>query len=166
MKLPTKMNPKTPKKINGSVRFLIRSLGLKTTAMYLPLTNVPNTRAGYCFNNCEVYVKENDGDAVYGWMIWEDRKKGFIEAEFHVVVKKDGQYLDITPRYNHEEKILFVEDNIRNSGRMEEHPDSWYSWTNIKIIDDYVEEMTVPLQVKELDHEDSEIIPLYTKKTI
>ncbi|WP_336845325.1 hypothetical protein, partial [Providencia rettgeri] len=92
--------------------------------------------------------------------------KGFIEAEFHVVVKKDDQYLDVTPRYNHEEKILFVEDNIRNSGRMEEHSDSWYSWTNIKIIDDYVEEMTIPLQVKELDHEDSEIIPLYTKKAI
>ncbi|WP_350442702.1 hypothetical protein [Proteus mirabilis] len=68
--------------------------------------------------------------------------------------------LSITPRYNYEDKILFVEDNIRNSGRMEEHPDSWYSWSNIKIINEYVAEMAEPLQVKELNNEDSEIIPL------
>lgn len=43
---------------------------------------------------------------------------------------------------------------------MEEHPDSWYSWSNIKIINEYVAEMAEPLQVKELNDEDSEIIPL------
>ncbi|EJI0325377.1 hypothetical protein ND149_000510 [Salmonella enterica] len=160
MKVNTKITPKTPKKINGSVRFLVRSLGLKTSPMFLPLTMKPNARAGYCFNNCENYVKEYGGDAVYGWMIWEDRKKGFIEAEFHAVVKKDNQYLDITPRYNHEDKILFVEDDIRLSGRMESTPDSWYSWSNIKIIDDYVAEMTRAIQIKELDHEISEVISL------
>ncbi|ENY6785229.1 hypothetical protein ACF1CY_002693 [Providencia rettgeri] len=155
-----RINPKTPKKINGTVRFLVRSLGLKTTPMFLPLTRISNARAGYCFNNVEDYIKEHGGEAVYGWMIWEDRKKGFIEAEFHVVVKNGSQYIDITPRYNYEDKILFVEDNTRNSGRMEEHPDSWYSWSNIKIINEYVAEMAEPLQVKELNDEDSEIIPL------
>ncbi|CDH03899.1 hypothetical protein [Xenorhabdus bovienii] len=162
MKINTRINPKTPKKINGSVRFLVRSLGLKTTPIYFSLTQIPNTRAGYCFNNCEDYIKENGGDAIYGWMIWEDRKKGFIEAEFHVVIKKENQYLDITPRYNYEDKILFVEDNTRKSGRMDD--ESWYSWSNIKIVDNYVSEMAEALKIKELNHENSEVIPLYTKE--
>ncbi|WP_304168786.1 hypothetical protein [Lonsdalea britannica] len=160
MKIKQKITPKTPKKISSSVRFLVRSLGLKTTPMYLPLTKAPNTRAGYCFNNCEDYIKENGGEAIYGWMLWEDRKKGFIEAEFHAVVKKDNRYLDITPRVDYENKILFIEDNARQSGRMNSH--SWYSWSNIKIIDNCLEEMTEALQVKELNHEDSLILPLDT----
>lgn len=155
-----KITPKTPKKVNGTVRFLLRSLGLKAVPTFLPLTQEPNTRAGYCFNNVEDYIKEHGGKAVYGWVIWEDRKKGFIEAEFHVIVKSGDQYIDITPRFNYEDKILFVEDNARQSGRMKDNPDSWYSWSNIKIINEYVAEMAEPLQIKELDDEDSEIIPL------
>lgn len=153
-----KLKPKTPKKINAAVKNLIKSLGLVVTPIYLPLTKTDNARAGYCFNNCEQYASENNVNVVYGWMIWEDRKSGFIEAEFHAVVKENHQYKDISPRFNSEDKILFAEDNNRDSGRKD--IDSWYSWTNIKVFNDIVKEYPMPIEIKELDDDYSEIIHL------
>lgn len=153
-----KLKPKTPKKINSAVKKLIISLGINTLPFYLSLTKVDYSRAGYCFNNCEQYAKNNNASVVYGWMIWEDRKNNFIEAEFHAIISENGQYKDISPRINNEDKILFVIDKSRNSGRKEAN--SWYSWTNIKIFDGFVREEPKLIEIKELDDDYSEIIYL------
>lgn len=154
-----KLKPKTPKKINSAIKKLLKELGLKDLPVYLPLTKVTGSRAGYCFNNCEDYSKyNNNASIVYGWMFWEDRKNGFTEAEFHAVIKENGVLKDITPRINNESSILFVTDTQRNSGRR--NFDSWYSWANIKMFDDIVVEETYPLEIKELDNDYSEIIRL------
>ncbi|AMO49469.1 SEC-C metal-binding protein [Enterobacter sp. FY-07] len=158
MSVKLKLKPKTPKKINSAVKKLINSLGINNSPFYLPLTKVDYSRAGYCFNNCEQYAKNNKASVVYGWMIWEDRKSSFIEAEFHAVINENGQYKDISPRVNNEDKILFVIDNSRNSGRKES--DSWYSWTNIKIFDGIVQENPKPIEIKELDDDYCEMIHL------
>ncbi|MGL5952468.1 MAG: hypothetical protein ACRCZ3_04975 [Providencia rustigianii] len=156
----TKIRSKTPKKkTDKSVQNIIKKLNLTTTPTFISLTNTLNTKEGYCFQNCEQYVKTHGGKAIYGWMIWEDKKAKFIEAEFHAVIKKNGQYIDITPRIDNDEKILFVEDNTRNSGRMKEHSDSWYSWSNFKIINNKILQEAIAEQVKELPNDKNDIFP-------
>ncbi|MFP1742147.1 hypothetical protein [Lonsdalea quercina] len=158
MSVKLRLKPKTPKKINSAVKKLINSLGINKIPFYLPLTKVDYSRAGYCFNNCEEYAKNNNVSVVYGWMIWEDRKSNFIEAEFHAIINENGQYKDISPRVSNEEKILFVIDGTRDSGRKEAN--SWYSWTNIKMFDGIVQEEPKLLEIKEIDSDYSEIIHL------
>ncbi|MFV9066676.1 hypothetical protein ABQ366_02425 [Serratia fonticola] len=158
MSVKMKMKPKTPKKINAAIKKLLNELGVNGTPVYLPLTKVENSRAGYCFNNCEDYIKSNNASTVYGWMFWEDRKSGFTEAEFHAVISDDGKLKDITPRVSNEANILFVSDMHRDCGRKDIN--SWYSWANIKMFDDVIVEGTHPLEIKELDDDYSEIIRL------
>ena len=56
-------------------------------------------------------MKANDGKIQYGWIIWEIPEI-FIEAEFHAVwINNDGDYLDITPKSDGEERILFLLDS-------------------------------------------------------
>ncbi|ECM4292967.1 hypothetical protein RM09_12910 [Salmonella enterica subsp. enterica serovar Montevideo] len=158
MAVNMKLKPKTPKKVNAAIKNILNELGVKESPVYLPLTLSENSRAGYCFNNCEDYVKSKNADVIYGWMFWEDRKNSFTEAEFHAVIKEDGKLKDITPRVNNESEILFVPDMERNHGR--KNDDSWYSWANVKMFDDIIEERTHPLEIKELDDDYSEIIRL------
>lgn len=152
------LKPKTPKKTNSAIKKIIDELKITDSPVYLSLKKVEGSRARYCFNNCEEYVKNNNATIVYGWMFWEDRKKSFTEAEFHAVIEEDGILKDITPRIDDEPKILFVKDAHRDSGR--KNPNSWYSWANIKMVDNEITENTHPLEIMELDHYHSEIIRL------
>ncbi|WP_187506010.1 hypothetical protein [Pantoea agglomerans] len=158
MSIKLSLKPKTPIKINSAIKGLMKYLQLTTSPSYLNLTKVENTRAGYCFNNCEDYASKNNCEVVYGWMIWEDRRNNFIEAEFHAIINEGGLYKDISPRFNMEDKVLFVKDGSRNCGRKE--PNSWYSWSNIKIIDGVVRESPMPIEIIELDDIHSEIVYL------
>jgi hypothetical protein len=63
-------------------------------------------------------------------MIWEDKKKRFIEAEFHAVVKQGSSLVDITPRIDGEKKILFVPDHKRIPKRKDES--TWCTWSSFK----------------------------------
>ncbi|KID56860.1 hypothetical protein JF50_13260 [Pseudoalteromonas luteoviolacea] len=151
------LKPKTPKKINGRVKSLIQELNLDhKNSTFLRLTARDKSyRAGYCFNNCELESKKTGAKVVYGWQIWEDPKKSFIEAEFHAVIKENGSLLDISPRQTGEEKILFIEDSLRSSGRKSD--DAWYSWTNLKMINGFVAETVKECEVVELDETYSEL---------
>ncbi|EKN3342828.1 hypothetical protein ACQ8YR_002652 [Yersinia enterocolitica] len=158
MKPVINIKPKTPIKISGSVKNLVKELGLNTKPVYLPLCEVEGTRAGYCFNNCEDYIRDNAGEIVYGWIIWEDRKNRFIEAEFHALIKYEGRLMDITPRFNAEKKVLFVEDDTRISGRKDKT--TWHSWTNIKLKDGFTLEFPAQIEIRELDNDYSEVVYL------
>ncbi|SUG70234.1 Uncharacterised protein [Salmonella enterica subsp. enterica] len=57
MAVNMKLKPKTPKKVNAAIKNILNELGVKESPVYLPLTLSENSRAGYCFNNCEDYVK-------------------------------------------------------------------------------------------------------------
>lgn len=154
------LKPKTPKKINGNVKALIRELGINNAKpKFLTYTHRSDAyRATYCFNNCEDESKKTGCDVVYGWMIWEDRKKSFIEAEFHSVIKENGQLLDISPRQTSNAKILFVTDKIRSSGRKRQ--DTWYSYTNLKMHQGSIIEESKECEIVELDEDYSELIIL------
>ena len=152
------LKPKTPKKINAAIKTLLKTLEVQNTPLYLSLSKAPNARAGYCFNNCEDYANEHSAEIVYGWVFWEDRKHDFTEAEFHAVISENGVVKDITPRFTNEEQILFVPDMQRDHGR--KSTTSWFSWTNIKMIDGIIVENTRPIEIVELDDDYSELIYL------
>jgi len=55
-------------------------------------------------------ILEHGGNEVIGWTIWL-WPNVLVEAEFHSVWKNhDGELIDITPKQNEEEKILFLPD--------------------------------------------------------
>ncbi len=82
-------------------------------------------------------------------------KISFIEAEFHAVIEENGQLIDISPRQSGEKRILFIPDNIRSSGR--KRPDTWFSYTNLKMINGHVEEESKECEIVELDEVHSEL---------
>lgn len=152
------LNPKTPKKVNLAVKKLIAELGINNrSAQYLRYTHKSDAyKAMYCFNNCEDEIAKNGGEVVYGWLIWEDRKRSFIESEYHCVIKMGGELLDISPRQNAKEDIvLFIEDTNRDSGRKD--PKTWHSWSNLKMISGVVVEPSRRLEVFEIDDVNSEL---------
>ncbi|WP_273047574.1 hypothetical protein [Pseudoalteromonas sp.] len=146
------LKPKPPKKINSAVKKLVKELGISDRKpKYLKYIHKNNNyKLGYCFNNCENEISVNGGEAVYGWLIWESKKQQFIEAEFHCVLKENGELIDITPCDSIiETEVLFIEDTSRDSGRMDS--ENWYSWSNLKMINGNVVEESRKLRVEEID---------------
>lgn len=125
------VNVTTPRKISGSVKRFLLSAGLSTEVVYLPFTFVADEyHTQYCLDNCEEERERTGCQIKYGWIIWEDRRKRFIEAEFHAIVVKAGVLCDITPRQDGENRVLFVEDPNRVPYRIDEI--TWSTYTNIK----------------------------------
>lgn len=57
MTVKMKLKPKTPKKVNSAIKIILNELDIHESPFYLSFTLSKNSRAGYCFNNCEDYVK-------------------------------------------------------------------------------------------------------------
>lgn|GEM_PF-6848541 len=54
------------------------------------------------------------GTIQFGWVIWQDILEAFTEAEFHSVwVNGAGKFHDVTPRIDHEKRIMFLPDKVR-----------------------------------------------------
>ncbi len=108
------MDPTTPKRVNGHVRNFIRRLGSVGQPEFLPFTFAASAYlAGNCHWNTRTELKRGPGEIVFGWVIWDLPHMSFIEAEFHSVIRRNGKLLDITPRRDGEEQILFVPDRER-----------------------------------------------------
>lgn len=147
---------KTPKKISAHIKALIKSLDLTGAPIFLNYTHYSDDyRATYCFNNCEEESEKSGAAVVYGWQIWEDRKNGFVEAEFHSVIMSNGKLHDISPRQTGDKQILFIPDTVRRSGRKDER--TWTSWSNQKMINGFLAEKTQELQVYEINRVYSEV---------
>jgi len=112
------------------------------TPVFLPVTHISDKYINkYCLSNCEAEHIINKHPIVFGWIIWENRQKKFIEAEFHTVIKINNSLTDITPRKDNEEYILFVPDKKRKATRISKR--TWETWTNFKSIDGFVYEKSV-----------------------
>jgi|SRR5262249_28781938 len=91
-------DPTTPRKISGSIKRFIRTLGTDENPRFLPFTYSSDKYLPlYCLSNCEAENRKTGNQVVFGWVIWELRQKGFIEAEFHAVMKRGNDFVDITP---------------------------------------------------------------------
>jgi hypothetical protein len=145
------LNPKTPICITATVKQLAAALGLPNTKLhYLRYTHKSDEyKPLCCFNNCENEQVKYGGEVTYGWLIWEDRKRSFIEAEFHSVRKINGELVDISPRQSKKnELVLFIEDKTRISGRKDS--ETWHSWSNLKMLNGLILERTRHLEVSEI----------------
>lgn len=85
-----------------------RSNYLDAASSYLRYTDF-DYDAQECHVNVLHRVTQQGGQRVNGWIIWESQP--FDEAEFHCVWQHpDGTLIDVTPRNDHEEFILFLPD--------------------------------------------------------
>lgn len=107
------MNQTTPTSINEDVLEFCKEIDSSNEPFFVDV--IPHEESEYqeCFPNVQNYIKKFGGKLQHGWTIWEISKK-FIEAEFHAVwVDDNGKYLDISPKPDNEEKILFLKDSER-----------------------------------------------------
>ncbi|WNO08452.1 hypothetical protein [Teredinibacter sp. KSP-S5-2] len=112
-----RFNPKSPKKVNGSVKNIIRHLDLNENEVVLLKYFRPSEfspEIHNCFFNTWVKMKCAGGDMQHGWMISQDSTKEFIEAQFHAVwINSEGAFIDVTPRPDNEKRVMFVPDHNR-----------------------------------------------------
>ncbi|MFV0574712.1 MAG: hypothetical protein ACK5NC_04755 [Vibrio sp.] len=152
------LNPKTPKQITMAVKTLVSYLGIKNASpQYLKYTHRNwDYSVRNCFKNCEKESEKTGEQIVYGWLIWEDRKHAFLEAEFHSVLRDSGvlransRLIDISPRQSIKtEKVLFIEDTQRVAGRKDSK--TWHSWSNLKMVSGHVLAPTQHLEIVEVN---------------
>lgn len=106
----------TPSRITADVRRLCRRLGSVSEPVFVDVSASRATSQedfDDCFHDVQREVEKSGGNIQYGWTIWE-WPGIFIEAEFHAVWRRtDGELLDVTPKKDGEERILFVPDLVR-----------------------------------------------------
>ena len=104
----------TPKRIHEGVLKLCAKIIADQMPTYLAAAK---PEAGFapleCFENSRRKAEVAGGSVVHGWTIWE-YPRVLIEGEFHAVWRSpDGLLVDVTPRPDGEERILFLPDPSR-----------------------------------------------------
>lgn len=133
----------TPSNVTPNIKKFLKEIGLFSQPQYLKYTCVsPDYRARYCLDNCELEHKRSGCQIVYGWIIWEEIKRACIVAEFHGVVKLQGELIDITPRVDGEDTVLFVQDGSRKPRRVNSY--TWSTWSNFSSMNGHI----VPSEAK------------------
>lgn len=103
----------TPKAITNPIRSLAKKIITSPNLYYVAVKPEPWSIPSECFPNVEEKVKREGGRLQYGWQIWE-WPNVMIEAEFHAVwISPSNEPVDITPKYNNESQILFLQDDVR-----------------------------------------------------
>lgn len=105
--------------------------------LLLSFTEVdPRYLARNCHINVFHRVQEAGGRLQYGWIIWQHHGTKFCEGEFHSVwVDPQGNEIDITPRPDGEESVVFLPDNTRRIEYSKNGDLLWANHTNAP--DDY-----------------------------
>jgi hypothetical protein len=107
------MNPTTPTRISDGIRAFCGDIGPTQEPVYVPVRPVPQARINSCFLAVRDHITQNGGHIQHGWIIWE-LPKIFLEAEFHAVwVSPASETVDITPKIDNEDSILFLPDSKR-----------------------------------------------------
>lgn len=103
----------TPPAVTEQVLALCRKLDPSRTPAYVPVSPWERSIMDSCFFNIPEKIAADGGGVQYGWTIWE-RPGLLIEGEFHAVwVSPVGEFIDITPKRDGENKILFLPDSQR-----------------------------------------------------
>ena len=103
----------TPSAISRPVRNLVDRLVCNGAAEYLTVSIEPYAQINECFPNVAMKILRDGGRMLCGWQIWE-WPHVLVEAEFHAVwLSSEGIMVDITPKPQGENRILFVPDPRR-----------------------------------------------------
>lgn len=107
------MHTRTPPEITKHLIGLAAKVAPGQTPLYVPVHPEPGAQVNECFPNVKAKIEKNGGAIVHGWQLWE-WPNVLVEAEFHAVWRSlDGNLIDITPKADGEEKILFIPDERR-----------------------------------------------------
>lgn len=142
----TAIRPTTPRKIRRQIRAFLNDADLHKPPSYLRFTLAsPDYQPNNCLWNCEREARRRGVETVFGWVIWEEWRSHFIEAIFHAVVRDNGTLLDITPRGDGEDKVLFVEDPNRVAHRA--GAGEWATWSSFKSRNGVMLEWAGPIRI-------------------
>lgn len=101
-----------PKRIDENVFKLIGKLTIHDKPFYVEVKPENECKINECFPNVKSKISKDGGEIIFGWTIWQHNF--MLEAEFHSIWKSpNGEFIDITPKQNHEKRILFVIDKIK-----------------------------------------------------
>lgn len=107
----TAVHTRTPKQITKHIKRLIAKVAPGQQAVHLSVRPVAGASVNECFPNVEARIAASDGRMLCGWQIWE-WPHILVEAEFHAVwLSPDGEMVEVTPKQNAEDVILFVPDH-------------------------------------------------------
>ncbi|RAT10781.1 MULTISPECIES: hypothetical protein [Lonsdalea] len=99
----------TPESINQYVASFCRSLSAEDP-VYIDVEPELWCKQSNCEMNVDKFIAQHGGEKIIGYKIWYIKRK-FIEAERHIVYRKDGKFRDLTFNEDGEDKVLFVHDN-------------------------------------------------------
>lgn len=107
----------SPRRVNERIRALIRYLELNETDVSLLKFTEPtqfDSEPQNCHFNVWVQCNKCGGQPQSGWLLAEDERQDFVEAQFHTVWRSpEGKLRDITPRADREKRVMFVLDLSR-----------------------------------------------------
>ncbi|WP_372719927.1 SEC-C metal-binding domain-containing protein, partial [Novipirellula sp.] len=79
--------------------------------VFLDLKHESYAKVSECFPNVREKMKRDGGTLQHGWCVWLAPKM-LIEGEFHAVwCSPNGEFVDITPKPDGEQRVLFIPDN-------------------------------------------------------
>ena len=127
--------PISPKETNPQVERLLDVLNAEFEIVKVEPD--PTGRLNSCYYNVADKVKRDGGKIHYGWVIWQSSY--LIEAEHHAVWEDDNEnLLDITPRNEHYDTIMFVPDNEKVFDGNMAVPNVRLNATNNALIDHFI----------------------------
>lgn len=101
----------TPTRITDKIMELCRGIVPDIEPIYVSVEVAEWSLMNECFPNVQRMVREQGGQQVNGWAIWQCANI-FAEAEAHSVWQSpEGELIDITPHVNGESQVLFLRDD-------------------------------------------------------
>lgn len=101
---------RAPLQISDEIVALCESIASASSPVFVPIKPAPTAEADECFNVVGTRVKNNGGQMILGWQIWETPGV-ILEAEFHAVWQHPkGKWLDLTPKRVKTHQTLFLPD--------------------------------------------------------
>ena len=105
------LNATTPQTISEQVLEFCSEISIDFPPIYVPVIPHSNAELNQCFYNVRDNIEVEGGNQIFGWTIWEFPEV-YLEAECHSVWQAgSGGLLDITPKKDAENRILFLRDD-------------------------------------------------------
>ncbi len=153
---------KTPEQISYFIKKCCKKIVPYVNLVWVQVNPEGWCQQNECFNNVKEKVMRDGGSIQYGWNIWE-WKNVFVEAEFHSVWHYNNDLIDITPKMNNENKILFLIDDIRNyNGRRIDN--MRFPLSKDRVITDYIKIAQILFNfIENGSHDDDPLISTFNR---
>lgn len=112
IEIESSMPTTTPKKIDAVILKFCASINAHARPIYVNLIPKDYAEPRECFQNVKNHIAQNGGRIAFGWKV-QTWPTIYMEAECHAVweTPEDG-FIDITPTQDHENKVLFIQDDF------------------------------------------------------